>query len=158
MSSRTIRQTQQKEGNALRILLLVIYTLFLASLLFQRRAFSYDSYLEMVKGNVNLQPLATVKLYLHALGNESLRQEALINLFGNILLFLPYGYLLPKLFPSCRRAVLLLALTLLVILGVETLQLLTLRGIFDVDDILLNVLGVFSGYVLWRLSKRSLTV
>ena len=158
MSSRTIRRTQQKEGNALRILLLVIYTLFLASLLFQRRAFSYDSYLEMVKGNVNLQPLATVKLYLHALSNESLRQEALINLFGNILLFLPYGYLLPKLFPSCRKAVLLLALTLLVILAVETLQLLTLRGIFDVDDILLNVLGVFSCYVLWRLSKRSLTV
>ena len=157
MSSRTLISVQKKEGKSFRILLLIVYTLFLLSLLFQRRAFSYDSYLEMVKGNVNLIPFTTVRLYLRALGNENVRQEALVNLIGNVLLFLPYGWLLPRIFPSCRKAGVLLTVTVITTLCVEVTQLLTLRGIFDVDDILLNGLGVFGGYVLWRLSKRSLS-
>ena len=36
-------------------------------------------------------------------------------------------------------------------LGVETIQLITGRGYFQVDDILTNVLGAVIGYVIFRI-------
>ncbi|MCM1027588.1 MAG: VanZ family protein [Roseburia sp.] len=67
----------------------------------------------------------------------------------NVLLFIPYGFLYCWNFPKTggiRRAALLGAATSL---GIETVQLLTGRGFFQLDDIVTNTLGAFLGGLLF---------
>ena len=75
----------------------------------------------------------------------------LLNVVGNVVVFIPYGCGLPLLFERLqsfwRIAVLSFAASLLA----ETMQLILRVGCFDVDDLLLNTLGVLCGYGLWRL-------
>ena len=47
-----------------------------------------------------------------------------------------------------------MGLVLLLILAVEILQLVTLLGSCDIDDLLLNILGAAMGYVLWKLRNK----
>lgn len=73
-------------------------------------------------------------------------------LLGNIVMFVPFGFFASLLWRgyTWRRAL----LTGVCITGfVECWQLCVGRA-FDVDDILLNTLGVFSGYLLWVLLDR----
>lgn len=68
----------------------------------------------------------------------------------NVLLFLPLG--LFAIWNSRRKSI--LAITFaggLFSLAIETLQLVTARGFFQLDDILTNMLGAFLGAVLYRL-------
>ncbi len=114
-----------------------------------------EPYLQAVKENLNLTPFVTVKRYLYVLEYMSdpwLRQQATINLLGNVGLFLPLGFCVPSVFPKFRRLwkVGLLCLGLLVC--VETLQLFTLLGSGDVDDLILNMTGVILGFGLWKLA------
>lgn len=70
------------------------------------------------------------------------------NLF-NYVFFIPLGYLV-LLFASKRRwsQLSIISGVILFIVGIEVLQLLSLRGIFDIVDIILNTIGVMSGYYL----------
>lgn len=69
-----------------------------------------------------------------------------INLLLNVALLVPFGILFPLVFPKARRWTVPagLALSLLI----EFLQLLTHRGICDVDDLLCNTLGCAMGFGL----------
>lgn len=100
----------------------------------------------------NLIPFSTIRLYLRAAAWLS-PQIAAVNLLGNVAVFVPFGFLLP---PSCRMRS-LLELMLWFIPGiflVEILQMLLRAGSFDVDDIILNGLGVWIGYGLLKLCSR----
>lgn len=69
----------------------------------------------------------------------------------NVLLFVPYGFL--GCF-ACRRLARFwrcMALGAVTSLGIETLQLITGRGFFQIDDILTNTLGAVAGFLLYRL-------
>ena len=64
----------------------------------------------------------------------------------NILLFVPFGYLLPTLFPQLKWwQVILLALTFS--LCIEFLQLLTRLGYADIDDMINNTCGAAIGFL-----------
>lgn len=70
------------------------------------------------------------------------------NLFGNVLIFMPFGFFLPMAsrYRSFAAAVLYsFSLSLMV----ETFQLLTKVGSFDVDDLLLNTIGGAAGYIIF---------
>ena len=76
--------------------------------------------------------------------------EFITNIGGNILLFMPLGALLadgrwyhkPWWMPLLTGA--------LISLTVETIQLLTHVGYFEVDDIIWNAAGTLLGFVLWK--------
>ncbi len=70
------------------------------------------------------------------------------NLF-NYVFFIPLGYFV-MLFASKQRwsQVRIISGVILFVVGIEVLQLLSLRGIFDIVDIILNTIGVMSGYYL----------
>lgn len=70
------------------------------------------------------------------------------NLFGNVLIFVPFGFFLPMAsrYRSFSAAVLY---SFSLSLGVETFQLLTKVGSFDVDDLLLNTIGGAVGYIVF---------
>jgi len=75
----------------------------------------------------------------------------LINIVANIVVFIPFGGLAPLVYPRrfamFKRTLLTFAL---IILLLEVLQLLLQVGMFDVDDILLNCVGIAIGFQLHR--------
>ncbi|MCI8274564.1 MAG: VanZ family protein [Lachnospiraceae bacterium] len=75
-----------------------------------------------------------------------------MNLFGNVAAFLPFGFILPMLRVSNRKWYVIVLLSFLCSLCIETLQLFSMRGSFDVDDLMLNTLGGFFGYLCFRMA------
>lgn len=71
----------------------------------------------------------------------------IISLLGNIVLFIPYGFLLPSLYEIKGKHVVLLGFSLL--LFIELSQLFLPRWT-DIDDIILNTFGTFVGYQLYK--------
>ena len=71
------------------------------------------------------------------------------NLFGNVLIFMPFGFFMPA---ACRNKRFLSALcySFGLSLCVETFQLAAKVGSFDVDDLLLNTAGGAAGYILYE--------
>lgn len=101
----------------------------------------------------NLVPFRTIWLYLSP-GTPVSLQARLINLLGNVAVFMPVGFLLPVVLRSCRRLLGLALWFLPFILLMETLQLVLRVGSFDVDDVLLNLLGVWAGALALRVLLR----
>ena len=73
-----------------------------------------------------------------------------LNLAGNMFIFAPFGFLLPIMNRRLKGFFQVTLLSLELSLAVETVQLITKVGSFDVDDILLNTLGVVLGYAGFR--------
>jgi glycopeptide antibiotics resistance protein len=83
--------------------------------------------------------------------------NAVLNLAGNVVLFVPFGFIFPLVSKNLNRASKIIPLGLAASLLVESCQLLISYTLdimfrsFDVDDMILNTLGVVVGYVLLRL-------
>ncbi len=77
-------------------------------------------------------------------------RRGICNILLNIILFVPVGYLTPLTFRKVNKWWKLLAVGFGFTFCIETLQLLTHRGWFDVDDLVLNTLGTMLGWVLYR--------
>ena len=71
------------------------------------------------------------------------------NVIGNILLFMPYGFFASYYLRLDKKKIALL-LIFIVSISIEIVQLVIGRC-FDVDDILLNIIGGMLGYFLYRL-------
>ena len=101
-------------------------------------------------------PFATI---LEALG-RGLTAGTLVSVVGNVVAFVPLGWLGPAVLPGARSWPRVLALGLAVSAGIEAAQL----GIglvagypyrmTDVDDVLLNVAGTAIGFAAWRVTRR----
>jgi glycopeptide antibiotics resistance protein len=97
----------------------------------------------------NVVPFRTIGLYVLHFDSFTTRSWV-INLFGNVGVFMPYGLLLPYLFPLAMRYRMFLLLFGCPLLGLELLQMLLRVGSFDVDDVILNVLGASIAFILIR--------
>ncbi len=75
------------------------------------------------------------------------------NLLGNILIFVPYGFLV-AMASRYRGFWKTFVYSFGLSLGVEVFQLVTRVGSFDVDDILLNTLGGVLGYLIFLAFRR----
>ena len=132
------------------------YCALMLWLLFDRPG--YDPgvpYWEQVAQQLNLIPFRTLRLFADLLdsGVRSYIRMAIINLGGNIIMFIPLGLLLPIIFPKLATLFRVLLVTSALITVVEILQLFTLVGSCDIDDLILNVLGSAIGYGIFKLSK-----
>lgn len=78
-------------------------------------------------------------------------QSVLINLVGNVVAFMPFGFFVPVLWPKSRNLFAVAFCSFCFSLFVETIQLVSKVGTFDVDDLFLNTLGGVFGYFLMRL-------
>ena len=98
---------------------------------------------------MNLDPFHTIGNYwtvAKRMDFSPIFYHCVINLAGNILLFVPIGYF-RKFFPFLLTCV--LAVTL-----VELLQLVTRLGSLDVDDLILNLFGMIVGYLCFIIFKK----
>ncbi|MDR2205032.1 MAG: VanZ family protein [Flavobacteriaceae bacterium] len=72
-----------------------------------------------------------------------------VNVFGNIVMFVPFGFM-GWIFLKFQNFKPLLISFLSFLLIVESLQYFTRLGFFDVDDVLLNTLGLWIGFRIWK--------
>ena len=146
-----------KSGKARRALfiLFIIYCAAMLLLLFARSSrYAGGSYIEQLKMNLNF-----VYVIKHN-PNPHMLRYAHLNLGGNVAAFIPFGFFLPCLFDRQRRFRRFLLTAAAVIVCIELLQLVTLRGSCDIDDLILNLIGSALGYAVWKLfdtrkSKKS---
>ena len=134
-----------------------VYCIVLFIILFMRKQFDIGlPYWEQVKMSINLVPFrsiyGSVYLIIHRT-NQYLISHEIISLLGNFALFMPFGYFIPRLFGKYRAFIKFILLTFLILLSIETLQVVTLRGCIDVDDILLNLAGAVIGFFIARIAK-----
>jgi len=71
------------------------------------------------------------------------------NVLGNMILFLPFGFFVSYYLKS-KKALLPVILTLIASCSIETVQMVIGR-VFDIDDIILNLLGGIIGFFLYYL-------
>ena len=69
------------------------------------------------------------------------------NIVGNVLMFIPYGFF-ASLYGEIKKPISALGIILLASISIECTQLLIGR-IFDIDDILLNMIGGFFGFLIY---------
>ena len=132
----------------------LVYCGFMLWLLFGRTSGVIEglSYEETLRHNINLTPLLTIRNYWYVIlhrSNETMVRHCIINLAGNVLLFIPAGWLLPRLWKPMRNFFLFFLTCTLAIFLVELVQLFTLLGRFDVDDLILNLSGMLLGYLYY---------
>lgn len=142
-------KTWIRRGGAL---LFLLYLLALAYFLF----FS-ETYGRVVIGegeyHYNLIPFQEIRRFW--IYREQVGTFAWVsNLLGNVIGFLPFGFILPVIFRNFRSFWSIMFGGFLFSLLVETIQLVTKVGCFDVDDLILNTLGAILGYLAFTLCDK----
>lgn len=138
-------------------LLFLLYAVVMLWLLFGQRIgeegisihFGFNS------DNLNLIPFKTVKLYFYILktsASQRLLQHAVVNLVGNVVLFVPLGWLLPCNWGKFQRFFPFFFAVLFLILAVEIIQYFTALGSCDVDDLILNIGAAVVGFLIWKIA------
>ena len=97
--------------------------------------------------DANLTPLIQTIRFLRYLENPFVIR----NLLGNLVLLAPLGIFLPLLFRKSRKFTAVIATGFLVTLSIEVFQLLLPFRVFDIDDLIINTIGVVLGYGLFKL-------
>lgn len=147
----------EKSKSTLKLLFL-LYGVAMLWLLFARSQLNgAGTYWDCVRHNINLTPLHTITHFWDLLsykGNTYLIRLALVNLVGNVAVFVPLGFFLPCLWTHQRKLRWFLPTVILLITGVELIQLFTLRGICDIDDLILNIPGILLGFLIFHLLDR----
>lgn len=92
----------------------------------------------------NIDLLDTIRRY-YTYGYIS---DILYNIVGNIVAFIPFSFLLLKIKHNPHYIILC---GIILSCFIEATQLITGLGVFDIDDILLNSIGVISGLALYYL-------
>lgn len=101
----------------------------------------------------NLLPFREIRrfiVYRHKLGMAAV----LLNLVGNVVAFMPCGFLLPAISRRSRRFGGAVFVGFFISFLIECTQLLLRVGSFDVDDMILNTLGVALGFLLNRMVQK----
>ena len=144
------KQEKQTQRHWLARLLFLAYAIWMLWLLFGQR------WGEDHTGQLNLQPMATIDLFWRLLkhSDPALVRRAVINLAGNVIMFVPLGYFPACIFPRVRGFFKTLLLSTAVIVAVELTQLATGLGSCDIDDLMLNLIGAVIGWLLWRIGKK----
>lgn len=135
------------------------YCLLMVWLLFgQRIGYVHeDTFAEYWHNSVNLTPFRTIRNYLYVAfrtSNGEMLRHIVVNLVGNIVMFIPLGFLLPWNWEGCRAFWKTALWVTAIICGIEGLQLVTMLGSLDVDDLILNVAGAVMGYGIWRAARK----
>lgn len=140
---------RRRKGNTV---LLILYGAVMLWLLFHREPGNAEFYWEQVGTRLNLIPFATIRRFWRLLYSQHshLAKLGVVNLGGNVAMFVPLGFLLPGASPRFAGFWRTFLAAGLLICAVEILQMLLLVGSCDVDDLILNLAGVAIGYGMYR--------
>ena len=137
-----------------RELLMYVFFLYCVSIFSQ----TIIPHFSIIKGDVdfyfdhsfvssNLTPFATISLYVHQLDGP-LRHIAFYNLAGNIILFIPFGLLMPLIWRKLRTFWGMCVLAITIPVFIEGTQYFIGRSV-DIDDVILNAIAIIFGYFVY---------
>ena len=126
-------------------ILIPFYTLFLLYLMFF--GFGRSQY------DINIVRLIPMFSTVGFVKQTILWKTIIINIFGNILIFVPFGFL-GIVFPKLNQFWSLILDFLFAIIILESLQYFTRLGVFDIDDVILNTVGVAIGFWIYQLFEK----
>ncbi len=136
----------------------VVYVLILIAFLFLLRVRFADAqlpFVDYVKSHTNLIPFVTLREYVRRLAADTINVETVIyNVVVNIVLFIPFGFIFPFFFEKLRKFLPYAAVSAASVVAVEIMQLLLRCGSFDVDDIILNLVGAAIGFGVFLILKK----
>ena len=104
-----------------------------------------------IKQYINLKPFKTITGYIKCLDSVYTSKQVILNLFGNILAFMPMSIFMPLLFKKQNKWYIFLFTMLFMVTSIELLQFVTGSGRCDIDDLILNVGGAFLFYILIKI-------
>lgn len=102
-----------------------------------------------LKSTINLVPFNGILAIL----KQGEINYVLLNIVGNIVMFIPLGFFIPLLWKKARRTITVLAYGFGLSLLIEALQFLINRGT-DIDDLILNIFGAILGYIFYTIFSR----
>ena len=82
------------------------------------------------------------------------RLDFVYNSFGNIVCFLPFGFLAPFVFSKKQTFIRVLLSGMMFSIFIEAMQFLLATGVSDIDDVFFNSCGTALGYLLYWLVQR----
>ena len=145
--------TTMKNADRIAKITFILYIALMLWLLFGQRVSNdvQGGYWDELSQNINLVPFRTIGGYMDRLYNSAgkLNHQAVINLGGNVIMFIPLGFLLPFVSDRAKKLKNCFVMTFVLLMLVETVQLSTLLGSFDIDDLLLNMIGIFMGWMAY---------
>ncbi|WMJ89641.1 VanZ family protein [Anaerocolumna sp. MB42-C2] len=131
--------------------LFVLYIILLAYFLFFSERYGRTIISDDYRYNLVLfKEVRRYILYRKEIGYESF----IVNIFGNVLAFAPFGFVLPIISAGNRKLINITLLSLEFSLTIELIQLIFKVGIFDVDDILMNTLGGILGGICFLICHK----
>ncbi len=147
-----MKKEMKKVIQKIGLVLFFLYILTLIYFLFFAEGYGRVSEVER-EYRYNLIPFTEIRrfwIYREQLGFFAV----FTNIFGNVMGFIPFGFILPVIAGRTRNFIFITAAGFSLSLFVEVVQLITRVGSFDVDDLILNTLGALLGYLLFEICNR----
>lgn len=145
---------EKREAKIIRSISLIFFIIYILALIYFM--FLSEGYGRTITGrsySYNLIPFKEMKRFITY--REKLGTVAVVtNIFGNIIGFIPFGLILPIISKKRRKLAIISLLSFELSLTIEIIQLIFKVGSFDVDDMILNTLGGFIGYLLFLLFNK----
>lgn len=132
----------------------IVYVIFIIYVLFlmDRGHWSDMPLKDYLLFQSNFIPFKTIIFYINSIFDGSINLDIpIINLSANLLMFLPAGIYLPYYVKRIKSLKSCVAAMFIILIIIELIQFLTRRGSFDIDDLILNMLGVVIGYLIWKI-------
>lgn len=98
---------------------------------------------------INLIPFRSIRAFFRHFQFDTF----MVNIVGNIVMFIPWGFGLPLLWKKRQSVFSAIFFSALLPLFIETVQLFIGRSV-DVDDLILNFVGGILGFILYSLYKK----
>ena len=137
----TITDKRKVKKNS-EIIVFIYYIIFIFNMVMFARFRNVVGY--------NLIPFKSI---IEIINNSSI-YAIIINIFGNLLIFVPLEYFIIELF-NLKKIIPNFLISVGSILLIEILQYIFKVGIFDVDDIILDVFGMMLFYTYWKGRRKN---
>ena len=126
---------------------MLYFTILVYIVFFIKRRVSNQDY----RNTINLYPFKEKIQNIKTInGNDlSIHKDFFMDVFGNILMFIPFPFALVWLFSKKIAYPKIFCLIILTSLSIEIIQYLFNRGVSDIDDIILNTIGGGIGLIVF---------
>lgn len=144
------KENNQKLKKEVTWILFILYIVFLLSTIFYTKLTTGTIYPELnIKSNII--PFTSIIETITLLLTKSQGLYYVFNyLILDIILFIPLGLFLSILFPKTKKIKKLIVICLTISIIKELLQLLLNVGMFNIDDIILNLAGAIISYIIFK--------
>ncbi|MCU9614439.1 VanZ family protein [Caldibacillus lycopersici] len=107
---------------------------------------------DVEEDRINLTPLHKIAETSYFIENGN-NNYLLIEVFGNIGIFIPMGFILPLLWKRFEKLIPAVGTCLGLSILIEVTQLFLPRAT-DIDDVIMNTLGGLIGFILYKIGKK----